>query len=143
VTNERPLKILLAEDNTGDIFLVRRALLRSQVECDLITVEDGEAAMRFLDNSEVQQDRPDLILLDLNLPRRSGHQILHRLKNSPYCQNIPVIILTSSDSPGDRAQAQRLGAAYYFCKPTDLSGFMKLGNVVKDVMSRDRVREDS
>jgi DNA-binding response OmpR family regulator len=138
VKNRSQLTILLVEDNPGDVFLVRRALVKHQIDCELITIEDGEAAMRYLDCTGLSphwQGRPDLILLDLNLPRRSGAQILERLKDSPSCQRAPVIILTSSDSPGDRAEVLRLGAAYYFCKPTDLAGFMALGKVVEDVMA--------
>jgi DNA-binding response OmpR family regulator len=139
MTMQVRLKILLAEDNSGDIFLVRRALDKNRIEYDLITVGDGEAAMKFLDKADASrqpQDCPDLILLDLNLPRRSGSQILHRLKQSSACSHVPVIILTSSDSPSDRAAAKRLGAADYFCKPTDLASFMALGKVVENVISR-------
>jgi DNA-binding response OmpR family regulator len=77
----------------------------------------------------------DLILLDLNLPRCSGGELLQRLRDSAYWKNTPVIVLTSSNSPRDRAQALTQGAAHYFCKPTDLAGFMTLGQVVKNVMS--------
>jgi DNA-binding response OmpR family regulator len=138
MTNQSPLKILLAEDNSGDIFLVRRALVKQHINCDLIIIDDGEAAMRYLDGVDTSQelnDCPDLILLDLNLPKRSGSQILERLKHSPSCRHVPVIVLTSSDSPRDRTEALRLGAAHYFCKPTDLAEFMALGRIVEDVIS--------
>jgi|SRR5271157_2049230 len=134
---QSPLKILLAEDNSGDVFLVRRALQKHQIDCDLTLIKDGEAALRYL--SEIDSGDPggcpDLILLDLNLPRCPGSQVLEALKNSPTCQEAPVIVLTSSDSPHDRAKATRLGAVRFFCKPTDLAGFMALGEVVRDVMS--------
>jgi|SRR5271170_4902278 len=132
------LKILLAEDNSGDVLLVRRALQKHQIEHELTVIEDGEAAMRYLEatgSSGNPEECPDLILLDLNLPRCSGSQILERLKSNPAYQNSPVIVLTSSDSPHDRAKAIDLGAARYFCKPTDLAGFMSLGQVVRDVIS--------
>jgi chemotaxis family two-component system response regulator Rcp1 len=137
--SQQRVKILLAEDNSGDVYLVRRALQKHQIDHDLTVVEDGEAAMRYLDATGSSGDAnecPDLILLDLNLPRRSGSQILERLKSNPACRSAPVIVLTSSDSPHDRANAIRLGAVRYFCKPTDLAGFMSLGKVVSDVISR-------
>lgn len=136
--NQTGLKILVVEDNSGDVFLVRRALLKQGIECELITIEDGEAAMRYLDTVEASQDvhdRPHLVLLDLNLPRCLGNQILERIRNSPCWRHAPVIILTSSDSPRERAEILRLGAAYYFSKPTDLAGFMALGQVVEDVVA--------
>jgi DNA-binding response OmpR family regulator len=143
MTNQSALKILLAEDNSGDIFLVRRALVKQHIHCDLIIIDDGEAAMRYLDSVDASQephDCPDLILLDLNLPKRSGSQILERLKDSPSCRNVPVIVLTSSDSPRDRMEALRLGAAHYFCKPTDLAEFMALGKVIQDIISRHSIQ---
>lgn len=135
--SQSPLKILLAEDNSGDVFLVRRALQKHQIDFDLTLIEDGEAALRYLGaiDSGDPGDCPDLILLDLNLPRCSGSQVLETLKNSPTCREAPVIVLTSSDSPHDRAKVERLGAAHFFCKPTDLASFMTLGQVVRDVMS--------
>jgi DNA-binding response OmpR family regulator len=139
VKNRARLRILLVEDNPGDVFLVRRALAKHEIDCDLVTVEDGEAALRYLECPESSQQElgngPDLILLDLNLPRRSGTQILEELTKNPSCRHAPVIILTSSDSARDRAEVLRLGAAYYFCKPTDLAGFMMLGEV-EEVMAR-------
>ncbi len=134
--NHGRVKILLAEDNSGDVFLVRRALQKHQIEHELTVVEDGEAAMRYLEcagSSSDPDECPDLILLDLNLPRCSGSQILERLKSNSI--HPPVIVLTSSDSPHDRAKAIGLGAVRYFCKPTDLAGFMSLGQVVRDVIS--------
>lgn len=136
--NQNQLRILVVEDNMGDVFLVRRALRQHGIECELTIIEDGEAAMRYVDTVEASQelrDRPDLVLLDLNLPRCLGSQILERMKNSVSCRNAPVIVLTSSDSPRERAEILRLGAAYYFSKPTDLAGFMALGQVVEDVVS--------
>ncbi|MGA7415596.1 MAG: response regulator [Bryobacteraceae bacterium] len=138
MTGQERVKILLAEDNSGDVFLVRRALQKHLIEYDLTVIEDGEAAMLYLETTGSSGDPdecPDLILLDLNLPRCSGSQILERLKSNPAYRNSPVIILTSSDSPHDRAKAMDLGAVCYFCKPTDLAGFMSLGQVVRDVMS--------
>jgi DNA-binding response OmpR family regulator len=135
---EAPIKILLAEDNSGDVFLVRRALQKHRIEFDLKLVEDGEAAMEYFNSFDSCRDAsecPDLIMLDLNLPRCSGAEVLEKIRSSQVCRHVPVIILTSSDSPHDRTKASSLGAVRYFCKPTHLAGFMMLGKVVEDVMT--------
>ena len=135
---EAPIKILLAEDNSGDVFLVRRALQKHRIEFELHLVEDGEAAMEYFNSFDTRpdpKDCPDLIMLDLNLPRCSGSEVLERIRSSHDCRHVPVIILTSSDSPRDRTKATSLGAVRYFCKPTHLAGFMMLGKVVEDVMA--------
>lgn len=138
MTRSTPLRILLAEDNSGDVFLVQRALQTHRIDCEITVLEDGEAATQYLsinERSDDPQSRLDLILLDLNLPRCSGSEILQQLRLSTHWRDTPVIILTSSDSPSERADALRSGATHYFCKPTDLAGFMSLGQVVKNVMS--------
>lgn len=144
MNNQAPVKILLAEDNSGDVFLVRRALQKQQIEYDLTLLEDGEAALRYLESVDAASDPnacPDLVLLDLNLPRCPGSQILQSLKSSSVCRDAPVIILTSSDSPHDRAKALELGASHYFCKPTDLAGFMALGQIVQQILSTSSARD--
>jgi len=128
--------ILLAEDNDGDIFLVRRALDRHLDSYELILAKDGDQALQLLEQANADQRAifPDLVILDLNLPRRSGIQVLERLRGIPRCAAAPVVVFTSSDSPQDRVEAFRLGANRYFQKPTDLAGFMKLGEMVKSIL---------
>jgi len=127
---------LLAEDNPGDVFLIRRALQKHGLDVRLEVVEDGQAALRYLET--VAQDEktgaPDLALLDVNLPRASGSRILARIRQIPRCQAIPIIMVTSSDSPLDRDTAAKRGATGYFQKPGDLSGFMQLGQVVRNAL---------
>ena len=132
---ERVVRILVAEDNDGDIFLIRRALDLHIGPYDLLLAKDGEEAMRVLELANAGECAPDFAVLDLNLPRRTGIQVLERLRNIPKCAAAPVIIFTSSDSPQDKAEAMRLGANLYFKKPTDLAGFMKLGEAVRDILS--------
>ena len=131
------ITILLAEDNPGDVFLVRRALEKHGLEVEVVVVEDGQSALRYIDR--VDQDpavvAPALALLDLNLPRANGNRILTRIRESPRCKSIPIIIVTSSDSPLDRDAAAKLGATGYFQKPGDLAGFMQLGQVVRDALN--------
>ena len=132
-----PVTILLAEDNPGDVFLVRRALEMHGLEkVELIVVEDGQAALRYMERVDADDSlfSPDLALLDLNLPRATGSRILMRIRQSRRCNGIPIIIVTSSDSPMDREAAAQLGATAYFQKPGDLAGFMRLGRVVSDAL---------
>ena len=139
-----PVTVLLAEDNPGDVFLVRRALEKHGLrDVELVVVEDGQAALRYIervdgDDAEVS---PDLALLDLNLPRATGSRILLRIRQSRRCGGIPIIIVTSSDSPLDRDAASELGATAYFQKPGDLAGFMQLGQVVRDALDGQLSRE--
>ncbi len=133
-----PITILLAEDNPGDVFLVRRALEKHGLtEIELVVVEDGQAALRYIERVDAEDSAtaPDLALLDLNLPRATGSRILTRIRQSARCNGIPIIIVTSSDSPLDRDAVARLGATGYFQKPGDLAGFMQLGQVVRDALN--------
>lgn len=137
---ERKLRIVLAEDNPGDVYLVREALQSHQVSAELIVYEDGEEMLRFLNQVDAGEEPcPDLVLLDLNLPKRSGEVLLKRIRESPLCTPIPVVIVTSSDSPRDRETSTRLGANSYFRKPPDFEEFLKLGSVIKRVINRDLV----
>jgi|SRR5580698_8758520 chemotaxis family two-component system response regulator Rcp1 len=132
-----PITILLAEDNPGDVFLVRRALEKHGLQdVELVVVEDGQAAFRYIEAVDADDSlfSPDLALLDLNLPRATGSRILIRIRESRRCSSIPIIIVTSSDSPLDRAAAAQLGATSYFQKPGDLAGFMQLGRVVREAL---------
>jgi len=141
--NDRPLptdrpvvRILLAEDNDGDIFLVRRALEKRGVPHQLTVARNGEEALELLDRAEKSpsSEAPKLILLDLNLPKIDGAQVLSRIRKTNAFSATPVIVLTSSDSPKDRESALALGANAYFRKPTDLQSFMHLGEVVEKVL---------
>jgi chemotaxis family two-component system response regulator Rcp1 len=133
----RAVHILLAEDNDGDVFLVRRALEKQGLRCQLAVARNGEEALRLLDAAEggPSTEAPELILLDLNLPRVDGGEILAHLRKTRTFSHTPVIILTSSDSPRDRNLAMSLGANSYFRKPTDLRSFMQLGQVIEDALA--------
>ncbi len=135
----KTIHILLAEDNDGDVFLVRRALEKQGLPHELTVARNGEEALRLLERAGRDPDfeTPDLIVLDLNLPKIDGTQVLLRVRKSTVLGAIPVIILTSSDSPKDRESALELGANMYFRKPTDLQSFMHLGEVVATIL-RDR-----
>jgi CheY-like chemotaxis protein len=128
--------VLLAEDNEADVTLVREALTMHGLDYELRVLTDGEAAMEFIEQvgTELNPECPDVILLDLNLPKASGHELLRLLRTRPACQHVPVIIVTSSNSLLDRKTAAELGATRYFRKPIDLEKFMDLGAVIKDLV---------
>jgi CheY-like chemotaxis protein len=132
-----PYEIVLVEDTEPDVFLVREALTQGGLEFDLRVLDDGEKAVEFIENIDSDESvrRPHLVLLDLNLPKKSGGQVLERLRQSPRCGHIPVVILTTSDSPKDRAQTARLGATQFFRKPSRLDDFFKLGLLVRELLT--------
>jgi two-component system, chemotaxis family, response regulator Rcp1 len=132
----RPIQVLLAEDNPGDVYLVREALSLEKLPFELLVRSDGEQMSDFIDQIDTGTlPCPDVVLLDLNLPRRSGVSLLERLRQSRLCGAVPVIVVTSSASPQDRETATRLGASSYFQKPSDFDEFMRLGPLVRQFVS--------
>ena len=129
--------ILLAEDNSADIELVREALEDRAITYELRIVEDGERAMDFIQRIDHDSTLrcPKLLLLDLHLPKRDGQEVLRCLRASERCGQTPVVILTSSDSPSDRETATRNAALHYFRKPSTLEQYMQLGDVVKNIIA--------
>ena len=102
---------------------------------EFLVHNDGEEMLRYIDRIDAGEvPCPDIVLLDLNLPRVSGHTLLDRLRGSPVCGHVPVIIVSSSNAAQDRESASRLGATTYFCKPNNLDDFMQLGGVVRSLV---------
>jgi CheY-like chemotaxis protein len=132
----RLFDILLAEDNPGDVLLVQQALEAHDVRHSLHVVRDGEQALAFIAGllSGEQVHCPDLILLDLNLPKVDGAQVLAELRNTPECADTPVVVITSSDAPKDHDRVSALGVDHYFKKPSDFDSFLRLGAIVRDVV---------
>ena len=132
--NLKVIEILLVEDNPGDADLVREALEESKILNTLHVVEDGVKALAFLRQEGAYPDvpRPDLILLDLNLPKKSGHEVLAELKQDPQLSRIPVVILTSSDAERDVMKAYNLHANAYITKPVDLDQFAEVVKSIED-----------
>lgn len=130
------LRILVAEDNPGDVELVREALREYNVDCKLYVARDGGEVEQYLERLGKYEDapRPDLLLLDLNLPKAHGFELFQMFRAHAQCTATPVVIMTSSSAPRDRERAAALGAARYFCKPCELAEFLKLGSVVRDVV---------
>lgn len=126
--------ILLVEDDPGDAGLVRIALRRSRHACRLHHVKDGDEAMGFLrrDEAHSQAPRPDLILLDLNLPGRNGHEILEEIRADTALCSIPVVILSTSGAERDIKKAYALGASSYVSKPMDVEAFTAAIHSIED-----------
>lgn len=127
--------ILLAEDNQADVYLVRKSLEEHGVAHELRTVNDGEDALRYIAEMGSRFPCPELLLLDLNLPKANGSEILQQFRANAECADVPVIVLTSSDSPGDRDDMDRLGARAFFRKPSQLDAFLQLGKLVRQVLA--------
>ncbi|MBI2686956.1 MAG: response regulator [Acidobacteria bacterium] len=125
--------ILVAEDSRADIFLIEEAIREHEIACELCIFADGASVMRYIQRLDTTGDLrcPDLLLLDLHLPRCDGRHILERLRASERCRDIPVIVLTSSQSPDDRRLVQQHPGAHFFQKPCDLDSFIALGSVIK------------
>ena len=125
------ITILVVEDNPGDVFLIRRALKCLGMAYPLTIVDDGQSAVKFLESADREGNSPSLILLDLNLPKIGGASVLDTIRQNPRYKRLPVIVMTSSDSPMDHALVAQLRADHYFRKPSELEGFMKLGQIVE------------
>ena len=127
------LKILLVEDSPSDVRLTREALKDSPVPIQITVARDGVEAIDYLHQAELGfGDRPDLVLLDLNLPRKNGREVLAEVKNSPALKQIPVVVLTSSKSEEDISEAYSLNANCYITKPADLSEYVNVLKAVED-----------
>jgi chemotaxis family two-component system response regulator Rcp1 len=128
----RPVDILLVEDNPGDVRLIQEALRDGKILNQLSTVSDGQAAMALLrkQGSYAQAVRPELILLDLNLPRKDGREVLDEIKTDPKLRSIPVVILSSSEVEEDILKSYNAHANCYVTKPLNLHKFV---TVVKSI----------
>ncbi len=132
--HSHPIQILLVEDNPGDVRLTIEALHEAKVLNELYVVEDGVEAMRFLRKEGTYADSPlpDLILLDLNLPRKDGREVLAEIKEDDRLRHIPVVILTTSEAEQDIIATYNLHANCYVSKPVDLDQFIKVVRSVED-----------
>ncbi len=134
MSNKVPIEILLVEDNPGDARLTREALKDCRVLNHLWTVEDGEQAMAFLrrEGEHADRPRPDLILLDLNMPRKDGREVLAEIKADESLKRIPVVILTTSQAEVDVLTTYNMHANAYVTKPVDFNQFIKVIQQIED-----------
>jgi len=133
-SNRRAIEILLVEDNAADARLTVEQLKQCAVSNHVSVVEDGEKAMAFLrrEGQYMNAPRPDLVILDLNLPRKDGRQVLAEMKCDPLLRQIPVIILTTSGAKEDVDKCYHLHANCYLTKPVDLEGFTTVIEATED-----------
>ena len=128
-------RILVAEDNPADVYLLREAFNVAGEDIEILVVSDGEQALEYVQ----RQGRfgnavvPDLVVLDLNLPKSDGGDVLRCIRETPDYADVPVVVLTSSDSPRDRKTAESLGANCFITKPSDLDAFLALGRTLMRV----------
>jgi CheY-like chemotaxis protein len=128
----KPIEILLVEDNPGDVLLTKEALKEGKVRNNLSVVGDGVEALKYLrkEGQYAEAEPPDIILLDLNMPRMDGRELLSLIKSDDMLQRIPVVVLTTSSAEEDILQTYDLHANCYISKPVDLTQFIK---VVKQI----------
>jgi two-component system, chemotaxis family, response regulator Rcp1 len=136
----RPVfSILLVEDNSADVGLVREALEEHGVDCELLVIGDGDKAIRFIQALDTEPAVcPDLFIVDLNLPKRPGRDVLQSMRQNAKCKGATVVILSSSDALRDRTEALELGASRYIRKPLRLEEFLALGAVFKQMLEASR-----
>jgi CheY-like chemotaxis protein len=129
-------RVLLVEDNPADANLVEEALEEAKLDCELCVMRNGQQVIELIERLESAsgQQMPDLVLLDLNLPKVTGDVVLERVRSSPRCREAKVFIISSSDAPADRERAMKLGAVGYFRKPSTLADFMLIGPRVRAIL---------
>lgn len=129
-----PIEILLVEDNEGDILLTTDALMERKIVNKINVAKDGKAAIHFLDEciSVEKKELPDLILLDINLPKKNGHEVLQYIKGHEVLKQIPVIMLTTSSSEKDILQSYKHHANCYITKPVEVNDFLSAITSIED-----------
>ena len=130
----RPIEILLVEDNPGDVRLTQEVLKQGKVLNNMRVAEDGEDALALLRREGKHKDasRPDLILLDLNLPRKDGREVLAEIKQDPELRKVPVVVLTTSRAEKDICRAYKCSCNCYITKPVDLEQFIQVVKSIED-----------
>ena len=133
-----PLEVLLVEDDPGDVVIAKEALKASRLKSKLSVVPDGVEALKYLRREDDYQDaeRPDLILLDLNLPKKSGHEVLAEVKSDPALRKIPVVVLTTSGANEDVELSYDLHANVFVTKPVDFDHFTEIVKQIDDFFIR-------
>ncbi len=135
----RKLQILIVEDNNSDVYLIRKAIEGANLSVDFHIVRDGQQAVQFIDEvaNDPSKPCPDVVILDINLPKKAGGDVLKYMRSRQRCAQVHVIVVSTSDSEHDRQIMQQLGADTYFPKPSEFDEFMKLGDLVRNVLARE------
>jgi CheY-like chemotaxis protein len=129
--------VLIVDDNESDVFLIEEAIGATRLPLTLYVAKDGEQAIQFFDRTDAHPDLPcpTLIILDINLPKKQGGDVLKHMRLSRRCADALVIVISTSDSAQEREQMRNLGADGYFHKPSAYDEFMKLGDIVKELLN--------
>ncbi len=126
---------MLIEDNRADVLLVREALDQHKVRCEVTVITDGEAAVQFIEEIDAGlRPSPDLAIIDLNLPKKPGREVLKRLRASAACKNVAVVVLTSSDARKDQDEVAPFAPLHYLRKPSTLDDFITLGALFRQIV---------
>jgi CheY-like chemotaxis protein len=128
----KPIHLLLIEDNEGDILLTREAFAESRIINNMSVITDGKSAITYFEETKQTEDLPDLVLLDINLPRKSGHEVLQYIKGEERLTHIPVIMLTTSSSEKDIILSYKHHVNCYITKPIDVVDFMNAVSKIED-----------
>lgn len=133
--SERAIEVLLVEDNPADVYLMMMALRDGRVEAHVHVVNDGEEALQFLrrQNDFAESPRPDIVLLDLNLPRIEGHEVLATMKADEELRRIPVVVISNSDTERDVARAYEKHVAAYIVKPSNVDDYFAAIRTLKEL----------
>jgi CheY-like chemotaxis protein len=134
--NGQPARILLVEDNSGDVYLFRKALVTAGLDFELTVLEDGGRAMAFV-RGEAEfagLPSPDLAIIDLSLPKNDGIHVLEAIRAADRFADMPVFVVSSSATPPARLNDEHLRVARYISKPPDLEDFLRIGNAVKEIL---------
>ena len=126
----RPVSIVVFEDNAADVHLLREALAENRIDSEFEVYDDGEEVLRYLASASARP-RPDIFVIDLNLPKITGDEILSSIRQDDFLRDTPALVLTSSDSARDRTRALELGATAYVRKPCTLDEYFAIGKVIE------------
>lgn len=129
---KKPVHIVLVEDNPADVMLLKESFAHAGLSCRLTHFDNGESALNFLDKKATPL--PDLMVLDLNVPKRSGQEVLRTIRGDERLKDLPVVVVSSSDAPRDRDAVTALGIRRFITKPMELNEFLEIGNTVKRLL---------
>jgi CheY-like chemotaxis protein len=132
-TDRKAYRLLVVEDNPTDVVMLRRALDEHSIPHEMVIIEDGQEAMEYLGRCK-DDTKPDLIVIDLNLPKEDGLDVLRKYRFSTVLVDTRMIVLTSSDFPGDRNRAELLGVDAYIRKPIQVDDFIAIGKTIRELL---------
>src|SRR5215472_1888300 len=130
-------QVLVIEDNSADVDLLRRAFVEHGMTEQIVALEDGEQALRYLEDLRCKPD-VSLVILDLNIPKHDGIEVLNRYRMHPLMVDIPVAVFTSSGSPAEKDRAMTLGVKAYLRKPMELDEYMAIGATFREILVKER-----